>query len=198
MNNRIVQSQWGLYTIHLMRRSRCFVFDEQLRVCEVLTSQNQSVQLRLICIYVCPTSAHRGFRYGYRRYKGNNFTLKTTLFGWKSMILRSDLTLLNMNMSKNSTFAWFFLLKSLYYQWLLVSLQRQSSPSLLTMLKSCEAFFVYIRSLSKYANGKITALHETLYDRGRLDDSVEKSWACYFRWRESKYLTTHSARPSMV
>ena len=27
------------------------------------------------------------------------------------------------------------------------------------------AFFVYIRSLSKYANGKITALHETLYDR---------------------------------
>ena len=27
------------------------------------------------------------------------------IFGWKSMILRSDLTLLNMNMSKNSTFA---------------------------------------------------------------------------------------------
>ena len=43
------------------------------------------------------------------------------------------------------------------------------------------AFFVYIRSLSKYANGKITALHETLYDRGRLDGSVEKSWAYYFR-----------------
>lgn len=41
--------------------------------------------------------------------------------------------------------------------------------------------FVYIRSLSKYANGKITALHETLYDRGRLDGFVEKSWACYFR-----------------
>ena len=80
---------------------------------------------------------------GYRRYKDNTFTLKNTLFGWKSMILRSDLTLLNMNMSKNSTFAWFFLLKSLYYQWLLVSLHRQSSPSLLTMLKSCEAFFVY-------------------------------------------------------
>ena len=143
MNNRIVRSQWGLYIIHPMRRSRCFVFDEQLRVCEVLTSQNQSVQLRLICIYVCPTSAHRGFRYGYRRYKDNTFILETTLFGWKSMILRSDLTLLNMNMSKNSTFAWFFLLKSLYYQWLFVSLHRQSSPSLLTMLKSCEAFFVY-------------------------------------------------------
>ena len=55
-------------------------------------------------MYVCPTSAHRGFRYGYRRYKGNTFTLKTTLFGWKSMILRSDLTLLNINMSKKSTF----------------------------------------------------------------------------------------------
>ena len=91
-----------------MRRSRCFVFDEQLRVCEVLTSQNQSVQLRLICIYVCPTSAHRDFRYGYRRYKDNTFILETTLFGWKSMILRSDLTLLNMNMSKNSTFCVIF------------------------------------------------------------------------------------------
>ena len=71
------------------------------------------------------------------------FTLRTALFGRKSMILRTNLTLLNINMSKNSTFAWFFLPKSLYYQWLFVSLQRQSSPSLLTMLKSCEAFFVY-------------------------------------------------------
>ena len=94
-------------------------------------------------MYVCPTSAHWGFRYRYRRYKRNTFILGTTLFGWQSIILRSDLTLLNINMSKNSTFAWFFLPKSLYYQWLFVSLQRQSSPSLLTMLKSCEAFFVY-------------------------------------------------------
>ena len=46
-------------------------------------------------------------------------------------------------MSKNSTSSWLFLLKNLYYQWLFVSLHRQSSPSLLTMLKSCEAFFVY-------------------------------------------------------
>ena len=67
-------------------------------------------------MYVCPTSAHRGFRYGYRRYKDNTFTLKTTLFGWQSMILRSDLTLLNINMSKKSTFALFLMLKSLYYQ----------------------------------------------------------------------------------
>ena len=42
--------------------------------------------------------------------------------------------------------------------------------------------FLYIYVLlSKYANGKITALYETLYDRGRLDGSGEKSWACYFR-----------------
>ena len=50
------------------------------RTARFLHCQNQSVQLRLICIYVCPTSAHRGFRYGYRRYKDNTFTLKTTLF----------------------------------------------------------------------------------------------------------------------
>ena len=41
--------------------------------------------------------------------------------------------------------------------------------------------FVYIRSLSKYANGKITALHEILYGRGRLGGSVGKSWTCHFR-----------------
>ena len=52
---------------------------------------------------VCPTSAHRGFRYGYRRYKDNTFTLKTTLFGRKSVILSPDLTLLNINMSKKSS-----------------------------------------------------------------------------------------------
>ena len=86
------------------------------RTARFLPRQNQSVQLRLICIYVCPTSAHRGFRYGYRRYKDNTFILETTLFGWKSMILRSDLTLLNTNVSKKSTFVWIFLLKSLYYQ----------------------------------------------------------------------------------
>ena len=109
--------------------------------------QNKSVQLRLICIYVCPTSAHRGFRYGYRRYKDNTFILETTLFGWKSMILKSDLTLLNMNMSKNSTFAWFFLLKSLYYQWLFVSLHRQFPPSLSTMLKCVGLFCIYTFTL---------------------------------------------------
>ena len=103
--------------------------------------------IRLKCIYVCPTSAHRGFRYGYRRYKGNTFTLKTTLFGWQSMALRSDLTLLNINMSKNSTFAWFFLLKSLYYQWLFVSLHRQFPPSLSTILKCVGLFCIYTFTL---------------------------------------------------
>ena len=73
--------------------------------CQIPTRQNQSVQKRLYHMYVCPTSAHRGFRYGYRRYKDNTFTLKTALFGWQSMILRTDLTLLNINMSKISTFA---------------------------------------------------------------------------------------------
>ena len=42
------------------------------------------------------------------------------------------------------------------------------------------AFFVYIHSLSKYANGKITALHETLYDRDRLGGSIEESWTYHF------------------
>ena len=37
-----------LYRIHLMRRSRCFVFDNQLEVAKFLRRQNQSVQLRLI------------------------------------------------------------------------------------------------------------------------------------------------------
>ena len=105
--------------------------------------QNQSVRYAFYYVYVCPTSAHRGFRYGYRHYKDNTFILETTWFGRKSMILRFGLTLFNINMSKKFTLSCFFLLKSLYYQWLFVSLQRQSSPSLLTMLKSCEAFFVY-------------------------------------------------------
>ena len=76
-----------------------------VRLAKFTNRQNKSVRYAFYYVYVCPTSAHRGFRYGYRRYKDNIFTLKTTLFGWQSMIPRSDLTLLNMNMSKNSTFA---------------------------------------------------------------------------------------------
>ena len=59
-------------------------------------------------MYVCPTSAHRDFRYGYRRYKDNTIISETTLFGLQSMILRFDLTLLNINMSKESTIALLF------------------------------------------------------------------------------------------
>ena len=50
--------------------------------CQIPTRQNQSVQKAFYHMYVCPTSAHRGFRYGYRRCKRNTFTLKTTLFDW--------------------------------------------------------------------------------------------------------------------
>ena len=53
-----------LYRIHLMRRFRCFVFDNQLEVAKFLRRQNQSVQLRLLCIYVRPTSALRAFGMG--------------------------------------------------------------------------------------------------------------------------------------
>ena len=38
---------------HPMRRSRCFVFDNLSEVAKFLHSQNQSVQLRLIC-NICP------------------------------------------------------------------------------------------------------------------------------------------------
>ena len=118
-----------------------------VRTARFLHCQNQSVQLRLICIYVCPTSAHRGFRYGYRQYKDNNFTSESVLFGWQNVILPHDLTLLNINMSKISTFAWFFSLKSLYSQWLFVSLHRQFPPSLSTMLKCVGLFCIYTFTL---------------------------------------------------
>ena len=109
----------------------------------LLLRQNQSVQLRLICIYVCPTSAHRGFRYGYRRYKGNTFTLKTALFGWQSMILRSDLTLLNINVSKNSTFAWFVSQKVCIINDYSYFCSTRTRQSLSTMLKCAGRFCFY-------------------------------------------------------
>ena len=147
-----------------MRRSRCFVLDNFARTARFLLRQNQSVQLRLICIYVCPTSAHRGFRYGYRRYEGNIFILKTTLFGWQSMILRSDLTYIKYKYIKEFHFCVIFLAE----KFVLSMIIRIFAPSVPTKpLNDAQmrgAFFVYIRSLSKYANGKITALHETLYD----------------------------------
>ena len=59
------------------------------------------------------------------------------------MILDLNLTLLNKNISKNSAFAWFFLLKSLSYQRLFLSLQRQFPPSFSTMLKCVGLFCIY-------------------------------------------------------
>ena len=41
--------------------------------------QNQSVRYAFYYVYVCPTSAHRGFRYGYRLYKDNTFYLENHL-----------------------------------------------------------------------------------------------------------------------
>ena len=52
-------------------------------------------------------------------------------------------TLLNISMSKKSTFTWFFSLKSLYYQWPFVSLKHENSPSLSTMLK-CAGLFLFL------------------------------------------------------
>ena len=90
--------------------------------------QNQSVRYAFYYVYVCPTSAPRGFRYGYRRYKGNIFISYSFFFYRQNVFLWSDLTLLNTNISKKSTFTWIFLLKSLYYQGLFVSLQQQNPP----------------------------------------------------------------------
>ena len=119
-------------------------------------------------MYVCPTSAHRGFQYGYIRYKSNTFTLKTTLFGWQSMILRSDLTLLNINMSKNSTFAWFFLLKSLYYQWLFVSLQQQNPPRFPFEQRTRAGLLLFMGTLKLYAKQTLSISEqiELLKNRG--------------------------------
>ena len=90
--------------------------------------QNQSVRYAFYYVYVCPTSAPRGFRYGYKRYKGNIFISYSFFFYRQNVFLWSDLTLLNTNISKKFTFAWIFLLKSLYYQRLFVSLQQQNPP----------------------------------------------------------------------
>lgn len=43
-----------------MRRPRCFVFDQQLRVCEVLTlsKPKRTVTPYIICISTCPCLLH--------------------------------------------------------------------------------------------------------------------------------------------
>ena len=71
-----------------MRRSRCFVFDNQFEVAKFLWRQNQSVQLRLIPYICLPNLCPSGLSVWYRRYKDNTFTLKATWFGWQSMIFK--------------------------------------------------------------------------------------------------------------
>ena len=75
-----------------MRRSRCFVFDEQLRVCEVLTSQNQSVQLRLnMYMSPRPPALLWAFSKGYGCKDSDNFDKsyqKNGVFFMKAMFFR--------------------------------------------------------------------------------------------------------------
>ena len=93
-----------LYRIHLMRRFRCFVFDNQLEVAKFLRRQNQSVQLRLF-MYTCPPNlCPSGFRHGFRRYKVSTISSKTALFDSPKISLIPDLILLTINMSRSSIF----------------------------------------------------------------------------------------------
>ena len=71
--------------------------------------QNQSVQLRLLCIYVRPASALQGFRYEYRQYKSNIFTLKTISFGWQSMIFKVQFNIIKYKNVKEIHFCIIFL-----------------------------------------------------------------------------------------
>ena len=84
--------------------------------CQILTASKPKRTVTPLCIYVCPTSAHRGFRYGHRRYKINSFILKATSFGRQSITSKLDLTLLNSDMSKKHTFACFFWLTR-HFEW---------------------------------------------------------------------------------
>ena len=124
------------------------------------------------------------------------------------MILRSDLTLLNINMSKNSTFAWFFLLKSLYYQWLFVSVAATESATLPIWTANqggSFAFYGYIRLYTKQALS-ISEQIELLKSRGlNIADSSKAvkflGEVSYFRFvqylrpmEEDK--TTHQFKPN--
>ena len=59
---RDTKSQWGC-TIHLIGAFPLLCSWQEVWSCEVLTRQNQSVKVRLICIYVSiPTFRPRGFQ----------------------------------------------------------------------------------------------------------------------------------------
>ena len=74
-------------------------------ICEILiASKPKRTKTPSTIMYICSTSAHRDFRYGYRRYKGITFTLKTTFHGRQNAFLTGNLTLLNLATSKK----WFY------------------------------------------------------------------------------------------
>ena len=106
--------------------------------CQILTASKPKRTVTPLCIYVCPTSAHRGFRYGHRRNKINSFILKTPSFGRQSITSKLDLTLLNSDMSKKHTFACFFL----------------AHPTFRVTRQSCSAYshsLKYLSFLNPYA-----------------------------------------------
>ena len=82
-----------------MRRSGCFVLDLSMNLRSSSIAKTKAYKNAFYHMYVCPTSAHRGFRYEYRRHKDNNYTLESVLFGRQKVILEFDLTLLNINLS---------------------------------------------------------------------------------------------------
>ena len=152
-----------------MRRSALLCFWLTVEFAKFIDRQNQSVQLRLIpYMYVCPTSAHWGFRHGYRRYKDNTFLRETTLLSWKSMVSISDLTLLNINMSKDSTFAWFFSLKSSHYQWLFIPVAATESATLPIWTANQGGSFAFMGTLRLYTKQAISISEqiELLKSRG--------------------------------
>ena len=92
-----------------MRRSRCFVFDEQMKLRSSQNVKTKAYSYALYRIYVCPTSAHQGFRYEFRQYKSNIFTLKATSFGWQSMIFKIQFNIIKYKNVKEIHFCIIFL-----------------------------------------------------------------------------------------
>ena len=79
--------------------------------CQIPTRQNQSVQLRLICIYVCPTSAHWGFRCGYRPCKYNIFCIEKNIVWLKKRDFMDRFNIIKHKYVKEIHFCVIFLTK---------------------------------------------------------------------------------------
>lgn len=79
-------------------------------------------------------------------------------------------------MSKEIHFCVIFLAKKSVFS-MIIRIFAMSVPTKPLNDAQMRGAFLYIYVYSQNtANGKITAFHETLYDRGRLDGSAEKSW----------------------